>query len=306
MWQDLSGTIHILYLTLYELNTWRYSIFYPFIYYYVPVVVIFHLRRPIAFLSLSLSRYARTSSAYKCFILRARRLSSEATQTGIPRGTLEIVISGNFMVYTGIFSSNMKSTSHDCQMTVWHDDHSYSDFLNRSGLSSNLMTITDLDLISEFDLLPNYAVASMEHLQQMWHASRGTLTPPDTWSCPTLGLACVLMSRPISPELVLSPDLWISNTLWYFSRCFASALKLNTNPFVSAWLVTPAMIVCDTTNTYTWILDFQFGWELALYASAIITNNVDKVLVVCIDLNGWTIHLRWTSTWTSFSPLSLC
>ena len=34
-----------------------------------------------------------------------------------------------------------------------------------------------------------------------------TLTPPDTWSSPTLGLACVLMSRPISPELVLSPDL---------------------------------------------------------------------------------------------------
>ena len=35
---------------------------------------------------------------------------------------------------------------------------------------------------------------------------QGTLTPPDTWSCPTLGHACVLMSRPISPELVLSPD----------------------------------------------------------------------------------------------------
>ena len=31
-------------------------------------------------------------------------------------------------------------------------------------------------------------------------------SPPDTWSCPTFGLACVLMSRPISPELVLSPD----------------------------------------------------------------------------------------------------
>ena len=48
-----------------------------------------------------------------------------------------------------------------------------------------------------------------------------TLTPPDTWSCPTLGLACVLMSRPISPELVLSPDFWISNTPRYFS--FASS-----------------------------------------------------------------------------------
>ena len=29
---------------------------------------------------------------------------------------------------------------------------------------------------------------------------------PEARSCPTLGLACVLMSRPISPELVLSPD----------------------------------------------------------------------------------------------------
>ena len=46
---------------------------------------------------------------------------------------------------------------------------------------------------------------------------QGTLTPPDTWSCPTLGLACVLMLRPISPELVLSPDFWISNTPRYFS-----------------------------------------------------------------------------------------
>ena len=44
-----------------------------------------------------------------------------------------------------------------------------------------------------------------------------TLTPPDTWSCPTSGLACVLMSRPISPELVLSPDFWISNIPRYFS-----------------------------------------------------------------------------------------
>ena len=47
-----------------------------------------------------------------------------------------------------------------------------------------------------------------------------TLTPPDTWSCPTLGLACVLMSRPIFPELVLSPDFWISNTPRYFSFAY--------------------------------------------------------------------------------------
>ena len=34
-----------------------------------------------------------------------------------------------------------------------------------------------------------------------------TLTPPDTWSCPFLGLACALMLRPISPELVLFSGL---------------------------------------------------------------------------------------------------
>ena len=51
-----------------------------------------------------------------------------------------------------------------------------------------------------------------------------TLTPPDTWSCPTLGLACVLMSRPISPELVLSPDFWISNIPRYFSFAFDRSL----------------------------------------------------------------------------------
>ena len=48
-----------------------------------------------------------------------------------------------------------------------------------------------------------------------------TLAPLDTWSCPTMGLACVLMSRPISPELVLSPDFWISNIPRYFSfECY--------------------------------------------------------------------------------------
>ena len=44
-----------------------------------------------------------------------------------------------------------------------------------------------------------------------------TLTLPDTWSCPTFGHACVLLSKPIAPKLVLFPDFWVSNILWYFS-----------------------------------------------------------------------------------------
>ena len=38
------------------------------------------------------------------------------------------------------------------------------------------------------------------------------------WSCPTLGLPSVLMFRPISPELVLFLDFWVSNIPRYF--CF--------------------------------------------------------------------------------------
>ena len=75
--------------------------------------------------------------------------------------------------------------------------------------------ITALNIFTEYDISPNIgfhgAYATGVACRQ------GTLTPPDTWSCPTLGLACVLMSRPISPELVLSPDFWISNTPRYFS-----------------------------------------------------------------------------------------
>ena len=46
-----------------------------------------------------------------------------------------------------------------------------------------------------------------------------TLIPLDTWSCPTLGLASVLMLRPISPEHVFFPSVCVSKIPRYF--CFA-------------------------------------------------------------------------------------
>ena len=78
------------------------------------------------------------------------------------------------------------------------------------------LTVTDLDLITEFDF---YLIEQGFHRTYVTGAAcqQRTLTPPDTWSCLTLGLLCVLMSRPISPELVLSPDFWISNIPRYFS-----------------------------------------------------------------------------------------
>ena len=91
------------------------------------------------------------------------------------------------------------------------------------------LTITDLDLITEFDF---YLIVQGFHRTYATGAAcqQRTLTPPDTWSCPTLGLACVLMSRPISPELVLSPDFWISNTPRYFSTGLTTPVGLLVTP----------------------------------------------------------------------------
>ena len=80
------------------------------------------------------------------------------------------------------------------------------------------LTITDLDFyyrIWHFTLL---CKVSIEHMQQVRHANRGRLLLWTIWSCPTFGRACVLMSIPISPELVLSPDFWkVSSIPRYFS-----------------------------------------------------------------------------------------
>ena len=58
-----------------------------------------------------------------------------------------------------------------------------------------------------------------------------TLTPPDTWSCPTLGLASVLMLRLISPELVLFLDFWVSNIPRYVCFCLTTARQTDNQDY---------------------------------------------------------------------------
>ena len=47
----------------------------------------------------------------------------------------------------------------------------------------------------------------------------------------TLGLSCVLMLRPMSPELVLFPNFWVSNIprYFYFTCYTLKSKKVNTN-----------------------------------------------------------------------------
>ena len=93
-----------------------------------------------------------------------------------------------------------EAPSPECYTTFWMMTI-YSDTLHWSGITQIFDHITDLDLITEFDFLPNYE-RFPRNICNGCGCQQRTLTPPDTRSCPTLGLASVLMLRPISPELV--------------------------------------------------------------------------------------------------------
>ena len=123
---------------------------------------------------------------------------------------------GNCIVVTGVLTNNMRFPSPDCYTTFWRMTI-YSDTFNWWDITP-FLPFSDLDLITESDF---YLIVWGSHRTFATGAAwqQRTLTPPDTCSCPTLGLTYVLMSKPISPELVLFPDFWVSNIPWYF--CFA-------------------------------------------------------------------------------------
>ena len=164
-----------------------------------------------------LIRYARACSSYECFILRAMRLSNKLLGQGYVKERLKSSLRkfyGRYGDVTKQYEVPLSRMLHD----ILYDDH----IQWHPPLIGHYTNFWPLLI---WTLLPNltfYLIVQGFHRTYATGAAcqQRTLTPPDTWSCPTLGLACVLMSRPISPELVLSPDFWISNTPRYFS--FAS------------------------------------------------------------------------------------
>ena len=138
----------------------------------------------------------------------------KASRAGICQGTFEIV------------SKEVLWSVRGSYQTIWGPP--LPNVTRHSGWWPQKVTISIDRTLHQFwplliwTLLPNltfYLIVQSFHRTYATGAAcqQRTLTPPDTWSCPTLGLAYVLMSRPISPELVLSPDFWISNIPRYFS-----------------------------------------------------------------------------------------
>ena len=146
------------------------------------------------------------------------------------------------------------------------------------------LTITDLDLITEFDF---YLIVQGFHRTYATGAAcqQRTLTPPDTWSCPTLGLACVLMSRPISPELVLSPDFWISNTPRYFSFASKTSVAQNCAAFLVWWCY--------------WWLTTQFSLRRPVLMDILLKHLPKKDLIFIQGRNNFKSEVN---TWVFIGP----
>ena len=96
-----------------------------------------------------LIRYARASSSYECFILRAVRLSNKLLGQGYVKERLRSSLRKFYGRY-GDFINNTRSPSPECYTTFWMMTI-YSDTLHWSGITPIFDPITDLDLITEFD-----------------------------------------------------------------------------------------------------------------------------------------------------------
>ena len=153
-----------------------------------------------------LIRYARACSCYECFILRAMRLFNKLLWQGYVKERLE----SSQEVLWSVRGSYQTIWGPPLPNVTWHSrwwPHTVTPSLEKT--LHQFMIVTDLDLITEFDFLPNCARCP-------WNICNGCCMPTkDAYSSGhlvlSLGLACVLMSRPISPELVLCLDVWISN-----------------------------------------------------------------------------------------------
>ena len=122
---------------------------------------------------------------------------------------------GGSMVGTGIFPNNIwgpplpKVTRHSGWLP-------YTVTPSIDQTLHQFLTVTDLDLITKFDFLPNCA-----RFPQIICNGCGMPTE-DAYSSGHLvlshfGTSCVLMSRPISSEPALFADFWVSNIPRYFS-----------------------------------------------------------------------------------------
>ena len=132
-------------------------------------------------------------------------------------------------------------------MTFWSMTK-HSDTLQQSDIKPAYDLITELDLFTECDPTTFYWNTRGFHgtFATGVACRQRTLTPPDTWSCPILGLAYVLMLKPVFPMLSCFPD-------YDFWTPLGTSILLPLLPYVlvkypSYFLVTYCHVISPITS----------------------------------------------------------
>ena len=114
-----------------------------------------------------LIRYARVSTYYKCFILRAARLSCKPLGLIYVRERMKSSLWKFYSRYRVLIKHyEAPPPFPKCYMTFW-DMAIYSDNLHWSGISLNRALVTELDLITVFDVIILFREISMKKCYAM-------------------------------------------------------------------------------------------------------------------------------------------
>ena len=157
-----------------------------------------------------LIRYARASFSYECFILRAvATFSNKLLGQGYVKERFRSSLRKFLLSVRG---SHQTIRGHPLPNITRHSEWWPSTVTPSIDQTLNQF----LTLLLMWTLLPNltfYLITRGFHRSFTTGAAcrQRTLTPPDPWSCLTLGLENVLMLRSISPQPVFFPDFWVWN-----------------------------------------------------------------------------------------------
>ena len=117
-------------------------------------VAIFHLRQPIVFFISQFIWYAKACSSYECFILRVARLSSKLLGQEYVMECLKSSLRKFYGRYEDIIKHYEVSLSQMLHDILGHDHIQWH--LNWSDITPICELITELDFITDFDLITKF------------------------------------------------------------------------------------------------------------------------------------------------------
>ena len=161
-----------------------------------------------------LIRYARACSSYECFILRATRLSNKLLEQGYAKERLKSSLWKFYGRYGDLIKQYHVSLSQMLNDILWPDHIQWQPPTDQTLYRTRPFT--------------EFWVVSIEHLRRVWHANRGRLLPPDTWSYPIWDLH-------LFHQIETTPPTCDAYRIWPIYRIYITELEVSTKYMQRVW-----------------------------------------------------------------------